>query len=168
MTGDVLAEMEHKHISDTICRINGMQPAWLRVRELWEEWGRDGVGWREKEWNLEVGIHRLSIALKKGFLSIATISDCGTNAEIAQQIKDLKYSNSFFLSFFLCFCRDGDSLAWLERFETRKEEITLIEMLITHSIMKNTVVCDFPALRLHFLFSLSSVELQQSSGNPVL
>lgn len=60
-------------------------------------------------------------------------------------------------------------MAWLERFETRKEEITLIEMLNTHFIMKNTVVCDFlPFIKVTLLFFLANVELQWGSGNPVL
>jgi len=37
MTGDALAEMEHKHVLDTICRINGKQPALARVRGLRRE-----------------------------------------------------------------------------------------------------------------------------------
>lgn len=40
MTGDALAEMEHKHVLDTICRINGRQP-W-GVSERGDDGGREG------------------------------------------------------------------------------------------------------------------------------
>ena len=52
MTGDALAEMEHKHVSDTICGINGRQIGEVQggrkggmgvyVEDLWgmgEAWG---------------------------------------------------------------------------------------------------------------------------------
>lgn len=104
MTGDALAEMEHKYALDTICRINGRQHARVWVRECRGR-GRGRGG--KKAGNWEVGRVAPSLTAAQGFLSITTVSDWGTKAEKAQRIKDFSNSVLSFIYFLptviLCF-----------------------------------------------------------------
>lgn len=88
MTGDALAEMEHKHALDTICRIN--ERGSLLGRE-WESTGGDEtgrVGGGQREGIEKRRMVSSSLFAAQEFLSITTVSDRGTTAEEAQWIKE--------------------------------------------------------------------------------
>lgn len=181
MTGDALAEMEHKHVLDTICRINGRQPAWMWVRGLKGVRGRDGEGKKEGKWEVREGLsfsHYGTGVFK--YHHRVWLRHESWESSVDQRLFKwlfLFLFHFFFFSFstvtLFFFFLAAESLAQRGSFETMKGEINPNEMLITHLKKK---VCHLPAEMLFdfccgilpfvfFHFQIRRVSLWENSGN---
>lgn len=131
MTGDALAEMEHKHALDTICRINGRQLAWVWAKELngGSEGGKAGGrrrGGRKLESREGLTISHCSTGVFK-YHHRVWLRHEGWESSVDQRLfKQL--SLSFFFCFFSFSSRHivvllGCGLIGAERFKTMKKEI---------------------------------------------